>query len=518
MLRSLLLTQRPYAVIAMSFLLLACRSNAIPTATPTASNTSTPATPISTITAFATPSINQSNTSKPTESPSKTVTPTQSPAPTATNVPPLKPAPDAGTIIVENNNAGIEVELAVGAGTQTVKELGAAWIRYNGLIWGEVEPNQGDRKWESQTNLETRLKEASAAGLKTILIIRGVPKWARQVESASCGPIKTDALAYYALFLRDTVKRYSSSPFNLKYWELWNEPDVATEAVANIPDSPFGCWGNPKDDYFGGREYAEHLKVAYPLIKSADPKAQVLVGGLLLDCDPRMPKPDKDCKPAKYFEGILKNDGGKFFDGVSFHAYDFFYGKTGHYGNANWFSAWNVTGPVLVAKTRFIKELLAQYGVKGKYLINTETGLLCYQCQTVPVEFEITKANYVPQTYAMASAEGLSANVWYSLSGWQDSGLVNKNGPTLAHKAYLVWNAQTKNAQFVREVISNNGIKAYEYKRGEKRLWVVWSLDGSSKPIKLPSAATSIVDVYGNAKPNSITQIDITPLYIELEK
>lgn len=507
------------SVFALS--LAACRSQTTPTPEPAPTATAAgvvPKVPIGTAISSAVTAAAQTSTPVAITAPAK---PTALPSPTPpppTPVPTLKPAANAGTIVVGNNTTGIEVELAAGAGTKAVKEAGALWIRYNGVVWADVEPNRGDRKWESQANLETRLKEASAAGLQTILIVRGAPAWARQIEKASCGPIKPDAMAYYVVFLRDMVARYSGPPFNVKYWEIWNEPDVSPEAVANIPDSPFGCWGDPKDAYFGGGQYGETLKVVYPLIKSADPKAQVLIGGLLLDCDPRVSKPDKDCKPAKFLEGILKNGGGPFFDGISFHAYDFFYGKPGHYGNANWDSVWNVTGPVLAAKTRFIKEVLAQNNVQGKYLINTETGVLCYQCQTPPVEFEITKAYYVPVTYAVAAAEGLSGNIWYSLSGWQESGLLSKNQPVLAYKAYQVWSQQMKDLKFVTENTAVPGIKIYEFKNDTKRVWVAWSADGTLKPANLNMPIKSVTDALGNAKSLPLTQIDIMPLYIELEK
>ena len=55
----------------------------------------------------------------------------------------------------------------------------------------------------------------------------------------------------------------------------------------------------------------------------------MLIGGLLLDCDPG-PNPNicaelgKNDRPPKYLEGILRNGGGNYFDGVAFHAYDFF--------------------------------------------------------------------------------------------------------------------------------------------------------------------------------------------------
>ena len=172
----------------------------------------------------------------------------------------------------------------------------------------------------------------------------------------------------------------------------------------------------------------------------------------------------------------------------------------------------------MAAKTRFIKEVLAQHNIKGKYLINTETGVLCYQCQTVPVEFEITKAYYVPVTYATAAAEGLSGNIWYSLSGWQDSGLLNKNQTTLAYKAYQVWSQQMKDMQFVAENTAVPGVKIYEFKRGDKRVWVAWSNDGSLRPTNVAVPVKSIVDALGNPKPLPLTQIDIIPLYIELEK
>ena len=107
-------------------------------------------------------------------------------------------------------------------------------------------------------------------------------------------------------------------------------------------NSPFGCWGDLDDPYYGGRYYSEMLKVAYPTIITADPNAQVMVGGLLLECDPVNP-PEvtsgsgelKDCTSDKFLEGILENDGGEYFDGVSVHAYDFYFAELGKFANSN---------------------------------------------------------------------------------------------------------------------------------------------------------------------------------------
>ena len=113
---------------------------------------------------------------------------------------------------------------------------------------------------------------------------------------------------------------------------------------------------------------------------------------------------------------VGENGGGAFFDGVSFHAYDYYYYEPGQYGNLNWHSSWNETGPVLVAKTRYLKNLLAEYGAGEKHLLNTEVGILCGTTGKEDVclteTFDNTKAYYLAQAYALALSEGLQANLW----------------------------------------------------------------------------------------------------------
>jgi alpha-L-arabinofuranosidase len=106
--------------------------------------------------------------------------------------------------------------------------------------------------------------------------------------------------------MHDAVERYSAPPYNVKYWEIYNEPD----APKNTNEPPYGmiygCWGISGDTYFGGEAYGEMLKVVYPYIKSANSSAQVLVGGLLLDCDPRtVCTTGPGSIPPKFLNGIL---------------------------------------------------------------------------------------------------------------------------------------------------------------------------------------------------------------------
>ena len=412
---------------------------------------------------------------------------------------------------------GVEMgEISESEGLSKVVQAQSQWVRRAALPWPDVEPTEGARNWSAVAGLEQELQTAASNGLTVILVVRYTPAWAQQRAGYPCGAIKPEKLGAFASFMRDAVARYSVTPYRVKYWEIWNEPDVAPEVVA--PDSPFGCWGDASDPYYGGGYYADMLKQVYPAVKAADPQAQVLVGGLLLDCDPRQPPPGKDCMPSKFLEGILRNGGGPFFDGVSFHAYDYYSSALGQYVNANWQSAWNTTGPAMVAKAGFVKSVLATYGVSGKFLMNTEAALLCDTCANDPV-FETTKAYYVAQLYAAAITEGLRANIWYTVLGWpgRNSGLLDGSlNPRPAYSAYQFAASELRASTFDEAVTGYAGVAGYKLQRGDRRIWVVWSLDGASHAITLPGTPLAAWDALGNPESvSSMLTVTTEPMYLE---
>lgn len=397
----------------------------------------------------------------------------------------------------------------------------SSWTRRNAVTWSSVETTEGARNWGALSDLETELKNASSKGLKVILIVRSTPEWARKTAGSGsyCGPIRSDKMAAFGNFMRDLVTRYSAPPYNVKYWELWNEPDIDPSLV--LPDSIYGCWGNQADAYYGGGYYAEMLKAAYPQIKAANSQAQVLVGGLLMDCDPR---PGAGCAttgsnalPGKFLEGILLNNGAPYFDGVSFHAYDYYLGQLGQYYNPNWQSAWNTTGPVLIAKAQFIKSLLSQYSVSGKFLMNTESAILCDTCSS-DTTFETTKAYYVTQAYTTAIVQGLQANIWYNVPGWRNSGLLYPDlSPRPAYTAFQVARGKLQDFTYIGEVTAAelggvSGVRGYKL----KGVWVLWSLDGADHLVTLSSVPVAAWDAAGNpVTPASLMNISLNPLYLE---
>jgi hypothetical protein len=413
-------------------------------------------------------------------------------------------------------------QIVPGERLSQVIQSGTYWLRsHTAVTWAAVEPVQGERNWNALKSLDEELRITSKSGMQAILSVRVTPVWAQQLEGYTCGPIKADKLSAFANFVHDLVTRYSVAPYNVKYWEIWNEADIDPSLVP--PDSPFGCWGDQSEETYGGGYYAEMLKMVYPQIKAADPQAQVLLGGLALDCDPR---PGAGCdllgksnRPSRFLEGILNNGGGAYFDGVSFHTYDYYYGKLGRYGDPGWQSAWNTTGPLLVAKTQFIKELLNQYGVPDKFLLDTELAVLCDSCSNDPV-YETTKANYLVQAYVAAIAQGLGANLWYNLFGWRNSGLINPDlSPRPAYVSFQFSRTELIDVVFVQEITEFTGVKVYEFNCGDRRIWVLWSLDGDPSVISLSSPPLVAWDVLGNSIVPAISMnVDLNPLYLEWDR
>jgi len=420
----------------------------------------------------------------------------------STGVPPVNVfGIDMGAVVPQN-------------GLKEFAQAGTQWVRRGVLPWADVEPREGDRDWSAISSLETDMINASSNGMNMLLVIHQTPPWAQKIANSSCGPIKDTKIASFAKFMGDVVARYSQPPYNVKYWEIWNEPDYPQI----VGSDGFGCWGDPSDAYFGGGYYASVLKQVYPAIKAADFSSHVIVGGLLLDCDPNNPPAGKDCTPSKYLEGIIVNGGAKYFDGVSFHTYEYYEGSMDKYSNPNWNSHWNTTGTTVKVKADFIKSVLNAHNVQGKAIYSTESALLCLSnyvsCDST---FETTKADYIAMVFADTKAEGLSSNVWYSAFGWRDSGLITRNlTPLPAYNAYQFAQKQFGAAEFGKMITNYSGVKGYEFYRGDRVVWLLASKDGNAHTVNLSKSPVAMWDVLGNSiAPSTSIKVTTAPVYID---
>jgi hypothetical protein len=394
-------------------------------------------------------------------------------------------------------------------------EANLYWIRKQVFSWAAIEPNDTNPPTYDYSMIDNAgLIDAANHNLKVIATIKYTPSWAQKIPGVKCGPIDSADFSRFAAFVKKTVQIYSAPPYNIQYWEFGNEPDVDPALVSS--DSVFGCWGDNADTYYGGRYFADMLKVAYPAVKSVKPFLQVLNGGLLLDCAPNNNPAVCNPKPARFLEGILVNGGAPYFDMVSFHSYAYYKdGKIWDVNSPKWPNGGQIEG-----KISYLKNLLSSRGV-NKPLIMTEDAFVCddVDCSPPSQQFLTLQADFVVSSYLRAWGNGLIGAIWYTLeeSGWQESGLFTGSTPKPGYTALVFMTNELSDAKLGSEIFDYPGLKGYSFDLPTKKVKVLWSPDGVTKQtINMPTGVTNIYDLQGVPIDSSPPQIDVIhPTYFE---
>jgi hypothetical protein len=415
---------------------------------------------------------------------------------------------------------GVEVgSLADSQALADTEAVDPTWIRRNSLNWSEIQPTKsGGYNWPAGSVLEADMIKASQLGANMLLIVRGTPSWAQKYSGSACGPIKQTEFASYANFLKEAVKHYSVAPYNVMYWEIYNEPDMY---IINNQDSVFGCWGDTTQPYFGGQYFGSMLTTVIPAMRQANPNIKILNGGLLLDCNPSL-STCKNPDMAGFLEGMIKAGAVSQLDYVNFHAYDYQGARLGVFGNAaSWGSNYE-SDPVLVPKVTFIRSVLNKYGLGNKPLVNSEVALL-KTSGTCDALCQQNKAVYVGRVYPAAISEGLVANIWYqAANGWNNSGLFG--GPM--YDAFKFARDELGDAYVTRSItdFAGSNVSGYELDRGDVKVWVLWSHDLSNHTINLSGTPKAVYTwtpdngPYTSATPSTSQVVGIFPVYLEWSK
>jgi hypothetical protein len=417
---------------------------------------------------------------------------------------------------------GIEVSSLANTQTYTrMQDADPTWIRRNSLDWSQVQPTKnGGYNWSAASALEADMIKASQMGSKLLLIVRGTPTWAQKYAGSGCGPIATSEFSSFGSFLNAAVQRYSVAPYNVKYWEIYNEED----GPITYDNSVFGCWGDATQPYFGGQYYGNMLATVIPSMRQANSNIKIVNGGLLLDCDPSL-STCKDPAMAGFLEGMIKANAVSQLDYVNFHAYDYQGARLGVFGNAgNWGTTYE-TVPVLVPKLNFLKNVLNKYGLGNKPLMNSEVALLKTPgTATCDALCQQNKAMYVGRVYPVAIAEGLVANIWYQAdNGWNNSGLFG--GPM--YDSFVFARNELDDATVTHEITqfdSSSNVDGYELDRGDIKVWVLWSHDLANHTISLPGTPKAVYTwkpdngPYVSGTPSASQVVGIFPVYLEWTK
>jgi hypothetical protein len=380
--------------------------------------------------------------------------------------------------------------------TDALRDSGAGWTRVY-LQWADIEPNppQAGQPSYSWSWYDARLLALARSGVQMIVTIGVAPSWAAPTP---CSPFYDQHYASFTRFVRDVVNRYKAAPYNVKVWELVNEPDGVS------PESwqyGWGCWG------MNGGQYAEMLKQVYPAIKSADPQATVLMGGLAYDHFSEY-RPlgcaDIVCNFNRYFvDDVMKSGGGDFFDALNFHYFPAF---------APEWERWNIHpatcgdvhdgmglgyyagGIDLIAKTNHLRNRVDKCYKSSKPVWVTELAEHGYP------ETLVDQARYVIVGNVRALAAGVKNVTWYALVTVNDEfeqGLLDDNwNPKPGYRAYQTLTRQLTGYAFINSLPATDG-EAYLFGNGcgQQRI-VAW---GTGNLTLTPAARLKEVDRQGTA-------------------
>jgi hypothetical protein len=178
--------------------------------------------------------------------------------------------------------AGVVVPGPSALHANEVKTLGTHWVRMF-LTWPDLEPSRGvwAQNWVAYYE---QAFSALPAGTKVILDVVNTPRWETGSSNVHTPPANPNE---YAAFVGALAQKYAG---RVAAYEIWNEEDHSR------------WWTGGPDP----AAYTRLLKATYPAVKSADPSAAVVLGGMTGN-------------DYSFLEGVYQAGGKGSFDAVGVH-------------------------------------------------------------------------------------------------------------------------------------------------------------------------------------------------------
>lgn len=177
------------------------------------------------------------------------------------------------------------------------RQSGLGWVRQR-FPWADIEPERGHYNWTPWDHLVAVVQEE---GLSLIAVVDTSPAWARSNDLITSPP---DDYADYAHFLGQLATRYRG---RVAAYQIWDEPNIRPH------------WG-PR--YASPREYTALLKAAATALRTADPQAVILAGGLA----PTTENTEWNQSDIAFLQGMYKAGAQGFFDALAAKPYGFWSG------------------------------------------------------------------------------------------------------------------------------------------------------------------------------------------------
>ncbi len=320
---------------------------------------------------------------------------------------------------------------------------GVRWMRLR-VSWFNIEPANTTPAFYNWSVLDQTMLTAALDGINLVVTLEGNPTWAAPTMH---GPVNN--LNDLKEFVGAIVARYPQ----VRYWELYNEPD-------NIY-------------HFGeqGGIYAMHLNAVYPVIKNANPAAQLVMGGIALDWFTT----EGGGFDPDFVSDMLQTCVAPCFDVANFHYYPLFRAR------------WNANGRDIIGKANAFRQMLAAYGYI-RPMLSTETGWVYQTNPGGDWGGPDIQGRYVPKSMIRGQAANLIMTNWYALTDADPTlpGLLSGSYPFQARPSYTALQrliTQLKAAHFERALtaseLGHSDLEGYRYVQttttgASERIDVLW--------------------------------------------
>jgi len=360
----------------------------------------------------------------------------------------------------------------IGKTLKVLKRLNIKWVR-QGLRWEYVETRKGKFNWKITDII---INECYENGINICALLLG-----SNISDPRTGSV--EAIMGFSNFVSKLTSRYKEK---IKYWQVWNEPDLR------------GAWpGGPNAE-----NYTKLLKACYAVIKKADPSSQVMTAGLV----------GGKRNNFWFLTSIYENIGKGHFDIVAIHPY------TG--------SDPPEKDNALENKLKSVMNRLFRAGDAHKKIYISEIG---WSTSTGSDKRNVSltdQAGFLVRSYIIAlSKPNVKRIFWHCFRNYgmepkahqQHYGLINNDfTPKPAAIAYLNMINQIGRLRYVGRLDLEAPFRGYVFGNKNRKTWVLWS-SGAPKVLKLPinDKFALLTDIMGNMNQIEAKEGKITLLLTE---
>lgn len=190
------------------------------------------------------------------------------------------------------------------AAVALMREAGVQWQREE-IFWDRVQQQPGGAyDWDGDDagryNYDLAIGAQAAAGISVLGLLDYNPAWFKGKN-----PRPEEWIADWGDFVYNTVARYGRDRGQIRYWELWNEPNLAASGY--------------ESGLYTVADFVRILEVGRAAALAADPGAKIVLGGLAPIWS-EAPTP-RHSDYFDYLDQVGKLGGWAYVDVIAVHPY-----------------------------------------------------------------------------------------------------------------------------------------------------------------------------------------------------